>query len=151
MGPAQGRHRRADRAGGVQAGPLGVRGRLPVAPAQPNRPSELTDQKLALVAGLFSSKWIVELVGLVDLLLELVETGLVGGAGLGVQKLAGVAEVRADLELAAIVSPGRGGRLAGPADQRFEVGDVKLAAGLGQQEGDLPEPLRVLQSDDRAV
>src|SRR5215207_1271855 len=66
------RHRRADRPSGVEAGALGVRGRLAVTAPQSDRPGQLADQELTLFAGTLGPLRVVEILGLVDLLLELV-------------------------------------------------------------------------------
>src|SRR4051812_17984210 len=133
---------------------LGVRGGAPVAPAEPDRARQLARDERHLLAGARGALGIVELLGLLDLVPEVLEARAVLALGLRVEQRAGVAVARAarlDVAVARGARPrarGGGGGAFGGAD---DVDRVELDARVGEQERQVAQALGVLDEPRAAL
>src|SRR4051794_5449922 len=132
---------------------VGVGGGARVAPAEPDRARQLARDERHLLAGARGALGIVELLGLLDLVPEVLEARAVLALGLRVEQRAGVAVARAarlDVAVARGARPGArggGGRALGGAD---DVARVNLDAGVGEQQRQGAQAFGVLD-DPRAA
>src|SRR3954466_8668411 len=133
---------------------LGVRGGAPVAAAEPDRARQLARDERHLLAGARGALGVVELLGLLDLVPEVLEARAVLALGLGVEQRAGVAVARAaglDVAVAGVARPrarGGGGGALGGAD---DVDRVELDARVGEQERQVAQALGVLDEPRAAL
>src|SRR4051812_28879911 len=133
---------------------LGVGGGAPVAPAEPDRARQLARDERHLLAGARGALEIVELLGLLDLVPEVLEARAVLALGLRVEQRAGVAVARAarlDVAVARGARPGArggGGRALGGAD---DVDRVELDARVGEQQRQVAQALGVLDEPRAAL
>src|SRR6187200_2001994 len=137
------RDRLLQRAGDVHAGALRVRGGPPVASAEADGGGELAGDEVHLLSRPRRALGVVEGLGLLDLLLEVLHARAVGGLRRGVKQGAGVAAAgRADLEVGLRRHRDRGGvaRALGGDD---DVDRVDLYPGPREQQRKVAHALRV--------
>src|SRR3954451_19496279 len=133
------------RAGHVHPCALGVRGRLAVAAAEPDRARQLVRDELHLLAGAGGALGVVERLDLLDLGAEVLETAAVLALGLRVEQRARVAVAGAARLYVAVARrrgarAGRGVALGGADD----VDGVELDAGVVEQQREVAQALGVL-------